>query len=80
MELYKLSSKSPTYLSSFVTYSNEKYFKDISDIEWRGQIQSSTGNRKFHIKYFGDIFEEYNYIVETDFAPSLVFAVDIETG
>ncbi|MDY3317746.1 hypothetical protein PG291_10240 [Riemerella anatipestifer] len=70
----------PTYFDNFVTYDNSKYFKDLIDIEWRGQIKSSTNNRKFKIKYFGNILEKYNYIVGTDFAPSLVFAVDIETG
>jgi len=70
----------PTYFENFVSYDNENYFKDLIDIEWRGQIKSSTSNRKFKIKYFGNILEEYNYIVGTDFAPSLVFAVDIETG
>lgn len=69
----------PTYFENLVTYDNDKHFKDLIDIEWRGQIKSSTDNRKFKIKYFGDILEEYNYIVGTDFAPSLVFAVDIET-
>lgn len=70
----------PTYFDNFVTYDNDKYFKDLIDIEWRGQIKSSNDNRKFKIKYFGDILEKYNYIVGTDFAPSLVFAVDTETG
>ncbi|GGF16251.1 hypothetical protein [Flavobacterium limi] len=70
----------PTYFENFVVYDNEKYFKEIKDIEWRGQIKSSANNRKFKIKYYGDMLEDYNYIVWTDFAPSLIFAVDVETG
>lgn len=70
----------PTYFENFVTYDNDKYFKDLIDIEWRGQIKSSSNNTKFKIKYYGDIFEEYNLIVMTDFAPCLVVAVDTETN
>ena len=36
---------------------------------------------KFKIKFYGQLHEDYtNLIVETDFAPSLVFAVDPSTG
>lgn len=70
----------PTYYEKFVTYENENYFNDLIDIEWRGQIQSSTNNKKFRIKYYGEIFEKYNLIVNTDLAPELIIAEDIETG
>lgn len=70
----------PTYYENFVTYDNENYFKDLIDIEWRGQIKSSTNNKKFRIKYYGEIFEQYNLIVNTDIAPELIFAEDIETN
>lgn len=70
----------PTYYEGFVTYDNGSYYKDLIDIEWRGQVQSSTGNKKFRIKYYGEIFEKYQLIANTDIAPELIFAEDIETN
>lgn len=70
----------PTYYEGFITYDNESYFGKLLDIEWRGQIKSSTNNRKFRIKYYGEFFEEYKLIANTDLAPELIFAEDIETN
>jgi hypothetical protein len=50
------------------------------EIEWRGQIQSSTQNKRFKIKYYGELFEEYQLICGTDFAPELIYAVDIDSN
>ena len=48
--------------------------------EWRRQLKTTSGNKKFKIKFYGQLHEEYkNLIVGTDFAPSLVFAVDPTT-
>jgi hypothetical protein len=79
----------PTFLSNYVFYDTEKRFKKMLDIEWHGQIKSSTDNKKFKIKYYGEILKtsyeghllsENGLIVGTDFAPALVFAVDIISG
>ncbi len=70
----------PTYLEEYVIYENEQYFKDIDlSVEWRGQIQSSTHNKKFRIKFYGEIMEEYGLIVGNDFSEALIIAEDIET-
>lgn len=72
--------KSPTYLEKYVVYDSSSYFENLLDIEWRGQIQSTVNNRKFFIKYYGDILEEYGLIVSTDFSSALVYAEDVVTG
>ena len=72
--------EAPTYLENFAVYNNSAYFEDLLDIEWRGQIKSSSGNRKFFIKYYGEIMEQYGLIACTDFSPALVYAEDVVTG
>lgn len=48
--------------------------------EWRRRLKTSAGHTKFQIKFFGQLHEENkNLIVGTDFAPSLVFAVEKST-
>lgn len=55
--------------------------KDLHSHEWRRKLKTSSGQTKFKIKYYGQLHKNYtNLIVGTDFAPSLVFAVDIESG
>lgn len=55
--------------------------KDLHPHEWRRQLKTASGQTKFKIKFYGQLHEEYtNLIVGTDFAPSLVFAVDTSTG
>ncbi len=55
--------------------------KDLHSHEWRRRLKSTLGQTKFKIKFYGQLHEEYsNLIVRTDFAPSLIFAVDISTG
>lgn len=76
----KSKFSAPTHLNHFVTYQHEAYFNDLMEIEWRGQIQSSTQNKRFKIKYYGELFEEYQLICGTDFAPELIYAVDIESN
>ncbi len=71
----------PTYLENVVTYDNEDYFTKMEmDIEWRGQIKSSSNNTKFRIKYYGELMEEYGLITADDFSEALVVAEDIETN
>jgi hypothetical protein len=55
--------------------------KDLHSHEWRRQLKTASGQTKFKIKFYGQLHEVYkNLIVGTDFAPSLVFAVDNATG
>jgi hypothetical protein len=55
--------------------------KDLLSHEWRRKLKSSTGETKFKIKFYGQIHEEYqDLIIRTDFAPSLVVAIDQKTG
>ncbi len=68
----------PTYLDSFTGHIQNP--KDLHSHEWRRQIKTTSGQTKFKIKYYGQLHNDYNnLIVETDLAPSLVFAVDIIT-
>ncbi len=74
-----LNQLGPTYFEKFTTYENEDYFKDLNELEWRGQIQSSSHNKKFRIKYYGNLHEEHNLIMDTDFSPCLIVAEDVES-
>jgi len=76
----KSKFSAPTHLNHFVTYQHEAYFNDLMEIEWRGQIQSSTQNKRFKIKYYGELFEEYRLVCGTDFEPELNYAVDIDSN
>ncbi|WP_353166764.1 hypothetical protein [Acinetobacter sp.] len=55
------------------------YFQDLIDIEWCGQVQSPTHSKRFKIKYYGEIFDDYQLICATDSAPELIYAVDTES-
>lgn len=51
--------------------------KDLHPHEWRRKLKSKTGQTKFKIKFYGELHNKYrNLIVRTDFAPSLIFAID----
>jgi hypothetical protein len=76
----------PTYLAPFVSADS---IPVSYDIEWRGKIQSSTRGSQFRIKYYGELFttdfkgrlvSKNGLIAGTDFAPALVYAVDIHSG
>ena len=55
--------------------------EDLQFGEWRRQLKTPSGQTKFKIKFYGQLHEEYqNLIIGTDFAPSLVLAVDSSTG
>jgi hypothetical protein len=69
----------PTFLDGLTE--NIQYPKELHLHEWRRQLKTASGQTKFKIKFYGQLHEEYkNLIVGTDFAPSLVFAVDATTG
>ena len=46
--------------------------------EWLRRLVSSTGGKKFNIKYYGDLMG--SLIIATDFAPQKVEAIDTLTG
>ena len=69
----------PTFLDGLTEHIENP--KDLHSHEWRRKLKTNSGQTKFKIKYYGELHEYYrNLIIGTDFAPSLVFAVDIETG
>lgn len=69
----------PTFLEGFTDHIENS--KELHSHEWRRKLKSSSGNNKFKIKYYGELHEDYNYlIVETNFAPALLIAVDVISG
>jgi len=49
--------------------------------EWRRKLKSKSGGNMFKIKYYGELHSKYkNLIVQTEFAPSRIIAVDISNG
>ena len=69
----------PTFLDGLTE--NIQYPKELHLHEWRRRLKTASGQTKFKIKFYGQLHEEYkNLIVGTDFAPSLVFALDATTG
>lgn len=69
----------PTFLDGLTEHIQNP--KDLHSHEWRRQLKTTSGKTKFKIKFYGQLHEDYtNLIVGTDFAPSLIFAVDTSTG
>ena len=69
----------PTFLDGLTEHIANP--KDLHSHEWRRKLKTNSERTKFKIKYYGELHKDYrNLIVGTDFAPSLVFAIDIETG
>ncbi len=65
----------PLYLNGFTESINAKC---VQTFEWRRQIKSASNGSKFKIKFYGKYHDKcHNLIVNTDFAPLLVIAVDI---
>ncbi len=65
----------PTFLDGLTE--NFENPKELHSHEWRRKLKTTSGQTKFKIKFYGQLHEEHkNLIVGTDFAPSLVFAVD----
>ena len=69
----------PAYLNGFTEHIENP--KNLRSHEWRRKIKMPSGKTKFKIKFYGQLHDEHqNLIVGTDFAPSLIFAVDTTTG
>lgn len=69
----------PTFLDGLTEHIQNP--KDLHSHEWRRQLKTPNGQTKFKIKFYGQLQENYKgLIVGTDFAPSLVYAVDISSG
>ncbi|GAB2622460.1 hypothetical protein GCM10027035_17810 [Emticicia sediminis] len=68
----------PAYLEGLTIQSS---FKNTPKVfEWRRQLATLTGETKFKIKYYGQLHPKYKeLIIDTDFAPSLIFAVSPTT-
>lgn len=48
--------------------------------EWRRQIKSSSGNKRFKIQYYGELHPIYKtLIVATEFAPQKIVLLDVES-
>ncbi|MGG5506295.1 MULTISPECIES: hypothetical protein [unclassified Myroides] len=71
--------QAPTHLSSFVSYDTPAYFQEMIAIEWRGQIQSSTGGRTFTLYYCGTYAEDIELLVDQGDFPVVVYAEDVES-
>lgn len=46
----------------------------------RFELRSSAGGSQFSVSYAGELWAEYNLIVEADALPALVVAVAVDTG
>jgi hypothetical protein len=69
----------PTFLDGLTAHIQNP--KNLLAHEWRRQLKTSMGKTKFKIKFYGQLHEDYKtLIVGTDFAPSLVYAVDVSSG
>ncbi len=54
--------------------------KHLLQNEWRRRLKTASGQTQFKIKYYGQRHKDYkNLIVGSDYAPMLIFAVDIKT-
>ncbi|GAA3621783.1 hypothetical protein [Flavivirga jejuensis] len=66
----------PTFLEDNVQHILDP--KELRSHEWRRKLKSKTGQTFFEIRYYGQLHSDYkNLIVETDFAPSKIIAVDL---
>ncbi|WP_343744130.1 hypothetical protein [Chitinophaga sp.] len=46
----------PDLYTPFAVYDKAAYFANVHPVEWRAQLQSSTGGRLFNIKYYGELY------------------------
>ena len=74
-----LKLQGPKYLRPFLTNLDAdlaaKFPVKYPDVIWRGQLVSSSQNKLFRIKFYGDIFDD-GCIVSTEEAGQIVIAVD----
>ncbi len=67
----------PTFLENNVVHISNPI--DLHSHEWRRKFKSKTGQTFVEIKYYGQLHNDYkNLIVETDFAPAKIIAVDLD--
>ena len=65
----------PSYLDGLTDHIPNP--KGLHSHEWRRKLITSSGHTKFKIRYYGQLHDKHpNLIVRTDFAPSLVIAID----
>ena len=70
---------SPTFLENNVE--NITNPEKLYSHEWRRKLKNKSGGKIFKIKYYGELHSKYkNLIVQTEFAPSKIFAVDISNN
>lgn len=65
----------PTFLEMFTEHIQNP--DKLETHEWRRKLKSSSGNTFFKIKFYGEL--DSNLIVNTDFAPMIIWAIDIST-
>lgn len=66
----------PTFLENHVE--NIINPENLYEHEWRRKLKSTSGGKTFRIKYYGERHYKYkNLIVQTEFAPSKIIAVDV---
>lgn len=69
----------PTFLDGLTEQINEP--KDLQKHEWRRRLKTPSGQKKFKIKYFGQLHADYqNLIVGLNGTPALVVAVEPVSG
>jgi hypothetical protein len=69
----------PTFLEGLTEHISQP--KDLQKHEWRRRLRTLSGQKKFKIKYFGQLHSDYqNLIVGKDDTPALVVAVDTISG
>lgn len=69
----------PTFLDGLTEHIAHPH--DLQKHEWRRTLKAASGQRKFKIRFYGELHKDYpTLIVGTDFAPPLIFAVDVSTG
>ena len=69
----------PTFLVGLTEHISDP--QNLHDHEWRRRLCSSIGQKKFRIKYYGELFNDKNRLItRTEFSQPLILAVDIESG
>lgn len=69
----------PTFLDGLTEHIDEP--KNLQKHEWRRRLKTISGQKKFRIKYFGQLHSDYqNLIVGINETPALVVAVEPVSG
>ncbi|WP_298311108.1 hypothetical protein [uncultured Aquimarina sp.] len=83
----KKTSKSSTYngiLGPTFLEGNVEHIlnpEKLHSHEWRRKLKTKSNQPLFKIKYYGELHSDYqNLIVDTDFAPSKIIAIDSVNG